>query len=88
MVHINNYAVQEYINELEEQKEYSIKTYTFIILEEQEKTRQEKIKKQLELLEEKKQLEKRLKQLQLENAPKYNNSMIDYLIKLIQKGGF
>lgn len=83
MVHINNYAIQEYIDELQEQKEYSVKTYTFIILEEQEKTRQEKIKKQLELLEEKKQLEKRLKQLQLENAPEYNNSIIDYLIKLI-----
>lgn len=45
MVYINDYAIQNYINELQEQKEYSIKTYTFIILEEQEKTRQEKIKK-------------------------------------------
>lgn len=67
MVYINDYAIKDYINELQEQKEYSIKTYTFIILEEQEKTRQEKIKKQLELLEEKKQLEKRLQQLDIDN---------------------
>ena len=62
-----NYTIEEYANENEYYNtSYSQTTYNYMILEYNYKSHQNKLKQQMKQIEEKKQIEKRLKQLDID----------------------
>lgn len=64
-----NYTIEEYTNDNEYYNtSYSQTTYDYMILEYNYKSHQNKIKQQIKQIEEKKQIEKRLKQLDIDNT--------------------